>query len=782
MYKFNFNVKPVAMALSCALLTACGGSGSDSPDIGNFIPPIVNIGDDISVEEQTTVTLTASASDDGTVTGVLWQQTAGIGVELGDTQTESLTFTAPTVVQEQVLTFSFTAADNDGYSTTASVNVTVLPINESPTVTTSDNIAVRQNSEVNLEANAVDSDGEIVSIAWQQMSGTQVQFNGGDTSAITFVSPEVSQTDLLSFTVTATDNEGGQTQDTVEVVVVSTDDEPWVRLPKDFWVTHESIVVIDPPFSSGVGVDNTTWTQTSGPTVELGDFPSGLVFTAPNADEGSLVLGFDFTIRDTRGLEASDSIEILVSNDQINDINGVSFRAGEQINWERSSQWQGYIFQSDVDIGHNRYGAQATINVPYLAEPTELELMISHNDKQYVQSKVNLLTDSNIGYTKVDHSPVIDGLNVDGKKSIYQDFNGDGTIDLLLYSTSRVEWFAGNPNGGFGQAQLIVEGEAIEYVTAQTLNDENGYLVVQSVSGQIDVYSFPSSQANNEFMAMGRYSGVANSSAWSLNAAQLDSDTDIELAATYLLDGKLQLITLDLVDGALVATVIDADVNGSEKGQLYVTDINNDGQQDIVVLAQNSNVLTYTRGNSGYSKTQRVDVQDPENEFTAKKLLPVDINRDGLKDFVVLREVDYFGGRTITQRLNALINNGDNTWYYGEDITMVESAYAHEFTVADMDDDGFEDVVVLNDFYRCNTCFNITVTRSGDISWYANNQTETMASKKVIAYPSIYDNDSPENNESGAAMHVVDVNGDGKMDIAHLYQLNGFVMNHYLRQ
>ena len=67
----------MSLTLMCSL-AACGGSDSASSDTVN-IAPTVEAGVDQTVNEETLVNLSGTASDsDGTVTSYLWQQNSGL--------------------------------------------------------------------------------------------------------------------------------------------------------------------------------------------------------------------------------------------------------------------------------------------------------------------------------------------------------------------------------------------------------------------------------------------------------------------------------------------------------------------------------------------------------------------------------------------------------------------------------------------------------------------------------------------------------------------------------
>ena len=106
-------------------LAACGGSDSNSDDTAN-IAPTVEAGVEQTINEDTLVNLSGTASDsDGTVTSYLWQQNSGSSVTIIDNTAVNASFTAPTVSEDETLTFTLTVTDNDGGSASDTINIIV---------------------------------------------------------------------------------------------------------------------------------------------------------------------------------------------------------------------------------------------------------------------------------------------------------------------------------------------------------------------------------------------------------------------------------------------------------------------------------------------------------------------------------------------------------------------------------------------------------------------------------------------------------------------------------
>ena len=52
----------------------------------------------------------------------------------------------------------------------------------------------------------------------------------------------------------------------------------------------------------------------------------------------------------------------------MNTFNGQTFSAGDSITWQTNSNFISFRFESDVDIGFDQYGSNATITVPYIGQ------------------------------------------------------------------------------------------------------------------------------------------------------------------------------------------------------------------------------------------------------------------------------------------------------------------------------------------------------------------------------------------------------------------------------
>ena len=115
------------------------------------------------------------------------------------------------------------AADNVG-SATQTVIVGEVP-NTAPTANAGTNQSVAAGVNVVLDgSNSTDGDGAIVNYLWEQVSGPSVTVSNADQSTASFISPSEASTQILSFRLTVTDNDGDSSSVTTTVTVAAVPD------------------------------------------------------------------------------------------------------------------------------------------------------------------------------------------------------------------------------------------------------------------------------------------------------------------------------------------------------------------------------------------------------------------------------------------------------------------------------------------------------------------------------------------------------------------------------
>ncbi len=112
--------------LSCLLVVACGGTGSDHDNLR----PLVDAGVDQAVTSGDRVVLDGSGSrdGDGEIVRFVWERVEGPDVTLTDANRQKAGFTAPTVSAETPMVFRLTVTDDDGATASDELRIIVKPV------------------------------------------------------------------------------------------------------------------------------------------------------------------------------------------------------------------------------------------------------------------------------------------------------------------------------------------------------------------------------------------------------------------------------------------------------------------------------------------------------------------------------------------------------------------------------------------------------------------------------------------------------------------------------
>ncbi len=247
---------------------------------------------------------TGSFDGDGTVASYAWTRTDGLGiaVTLTGAATDTLSFTAPSVIAGTTLIFELMVTDNEGgVSVLDTVEITVNNVNVPPTADAGDDQFVDESAIVMLNGSlSADSDGSDPSYLWTQTSGVPVFLDDETNVTPSFDPPYVNSDEVLEFTLVVTDNEGASTEDMMTITVTNVAVDAGV----DQQVTEGDTVRMSGISSLAINGDISSyqWSQVgAGPTVDLDDPNSAMPsFVAPLVDVTTLLV-FELEVTDAGG-------------------------------------------------------------------------------------------------------------------------------------------------------------------------------------------------------------------------------------------------------------------------------------------------------------------------------------------------------------------------------------------------------------------------------------------------------------------------------------------------
>jgi gliding motility-associated-like protein len=214
-----------------------GGTNTDNVSVSVLAasfnqPPVVDAGPNISIQlPMNSADLNGSASDDGTISTIIWTQTSGPSTSVINNST-TLSATA-TNLQVGLYTYSLTVTDDLGVSSTDVVTVTIgTAVPPPPTLTVdagNDLIIQLPDNSIKIKAVATALNVLITSYKWSQVNGALATI-ADDTS------DELVVTDLIpgdyEFNVSVTDALNQTAEDNVLITVL--EENPTLRPRNSF--------------------------------------------------------------------------------------------------------------------------------------------------------------------------------------------------------------------------------------------------------------------------------------------------------------------------------------------------------------------------------------------------------------------------------------------------------------------------------------------------------------------------------------------------------------------
>jgi hypothetical protein len=610
-------------------MTACGGGGgSDTTTTPPLTPvnldPTANAGDDQSVNEEVVVTLSGSGTDsDGSVTSYLWSQTAGTEVSLADLSSESITFTAPSLIEAITLTFELTVTDDDGSTGKDTVNVVINPVNLAPTASAGTDQSVDEKTLVTLTGSGSDSDGTVVSYTWLQTSGDNVSLNDPSSASTTFTAPSLNANATYAFQLSVSDNEGGSTTDTVSIEIKNVDGsfastEPLFTLPQiEGYAIVSDIVNLD---LNGDGLEDLVIFSTS----DVEPFYTGVYIQALiNKGDGSFIDQSNTyfpNISNSSWNWVEKVYAVDLNNDGLKDLVGHvdgGFEVLPPLVRKQDGSFEIFsgTLQRDDLGGFIPIDIDADGDIDLLRRKTNYDPI--NEQKHDIMLLKNITGIDNVLKFEPISEPINDDklVGIDNSNFVYApvvfDINNDGLDDLLM---SGPKWKDG-----------FVDERAPMYAF---LNSGNNTLIESTAT------VFPLAIPAFTHLRELALADIDNSGNMSVIVANHGYDAD-----PY--PGENNAILKNLGDGTFTEYIGDAnthDYNGFTHS-LTVGDIDKDGDIDIVYadfgggfnpirILQNDGAGNFTK--RFFTATTDLITQD---RWTASLL--IDLNKDGYPELVV---------------------------------------------------------------------------------------------------------------------------------------------------
>ncbi|MEZ5992376.1 MAG: S8 family serine peptidase [Planctomycetota bacterium] len=314
-------------------------------DVRTNAAPVADAGADFDVREGNSGQLNASqtADADGDPITYAWVQTSGsVTLNLSSATAIQPSFSAPSVSQDETVTFELTATDCSGASTTDSVVVTIKN-NLAPVADAGSDITLIEGDGGQLDASgSTDPEGDNISYQWVQTAGAiTIVLSSATAQLPTFTTPTpIAQNESVTFELTATDTRGDFSTDTVSVTI-ELNLAPTSNAGPSFAEIWGASVQLDGTASSDPNTGDVlaySWVQTGGTnTVTLSSSSdSQPTFTAPAVDD---TLTFELTVTDLRGLSSTSSVTVWINETGSVPVSGSGKKGGGGCSTDSGTSW-----------------------------------------------------------------------------------------------------------------------------------------------------------------------------------------------------------------------------------------------------------------------------------------------------------------------------------------------------------------------------------------------------------------------------------------------------------
>ena len=569
--------------------------------------PVANAGNNQTVNENTTVTLNGSGSNDPDGDALTYQWTAPSGIVLSSHTDESPTFMAPEVSTDTQFSFSLVVNDGKVDSPADQVLVTVKQVNKAPVANAGTNQSVNEGETVTLDGSgSTDPDGTTLSYQWTAPSGIILSSETVDKP--TFTAPEVSTDTEFTFTLTVSDGILDSSAE-VKVIILQVNKAPATNAGTNQSVNEGALVMLDGSASSDPDGDALTyqWTAPSGITLNS-DTDAQPTFTAPEVAADT-----DFTI----SLLVSDgtldsSADVTITVKQVNKAPVANAGTDQEVgknetvmldgsgssdadNDVLTYQWTaptGITLSSDTD-------AKPTFTSPVVTTDTELIFTLVVND-----GTENSMPDQVIvKVTHVNETPVANAGNdqtVEENSTVSLD--GSGSTDPEG-NTLSYKWTA--PAGIF----LSSETEAKPTFTAPHVNANTDYTFTLVVSDGT-TESLPD-EVMIKVLNVDRAPYVKNPIP-DLSVDKRAPDQIIDLATVFADDDSSDILTFSISSNTNDMVVL-ASISGSDL-TLNFTD-ENVGNSEIEITASSNGKEVKSKFKVQVNIPTGIDLMDETSEI-----------------------------------------------------------------------------------------------------------------------------------------------------------------------
>ncbi|MBQ4810009.1 hypothetical protein J8M20_01625 [Pseudoalteromonas luteoviolacea] len=286
------------------------------------IEPLINLAPEIEIsgpsdaQGLSQLQLIASVTDpEGSDVAVSWQHDSDLEFNMSGEETAKLTISIPDIETRTTVTFTASASDEQGQSTfkTHTISLTPKP-NEAPAVHILAPSSVEEGQIISLEAKATDSDGSIVGYKWRNDGGLDLSPTEVQARSIAILTPDILEDKQVNFTVTVTDDDGAEATITKAVTIIAKSNlAPVVKVVGPTSIGEEMAFTLSSQSEDLDGsIVSHRWSYESPVSINVGDTGSEeLHVSGISVDEG-IDIKFFVTVTDNQGAVTTKEHQITV--------------------------------------------------------------------------------------------------------------------------------------------------------------------------------------------------------------------------------------------------------------------------------------------------------------------------------------------------------------------------------------------------------------------------------------------------------------------------------------
>ncbi|MEM6965473.1 MAG: FG-GAP-like repeat-containing protein [Bacteroidota bacterium] len=315
------------------------------------------------------------------------------------------------------------------------------------------------------------------------------------------------------------------------------------------------------------------------------------------------------------------------------------------------------------------------------------------------------------------------------------DLDGDGDMDILCTSDfdDELVWFENTNGQGSFSSEKLITNQLLGIRVVQTGDiDNDGDIDVVSASSEDDKIEWYENDGQGEFIATKIISAAADSPQ-SIAAMDIDGDGDLDVLSASSSDHKIAWYENASPQGVISQqNVISTSVIGAKA--VVGADLDGDGDADVVAASPTNDEVVWFENLNGQGNfgSQQMITNLTDN---VRGLTVADLDNDGDQDVVSVSSFD--------DKVAWYQNNGLGT-FGSQNIISLNLSYTESVIAEDLDDDGDLDIIFTD---RDND----RVVWHKNLDGQGNFGTETFITTDI---------DGPN------TVVASDLDGDGDLDIA----------------